>query len=218
MEIFLDMIEAAKDKTRYNPHEHGYCSQRDIALLCCLFQTGGRELEVAQLRKSMFKVEPAFVVVEDMPLVKRYTKTKITDERTGEEITATKPKADYRSFTFSRKEPLADLVVAWLDEATDYLFPTRRNSKQPYLHPTRIYQIVDDMSRRAGYIDKIPTAYGTVERGAMWVHRVRSERASYFGSVLKWDIEKIMRFFGWKTTDIAMRYAHKSVEDMKTWF
>lgn len=226
MQIFYDMIEAAENKDRYSPYEYPYCSERDKALLSCLFETGGRELEVAMLRKEMFDVDEEFVIVRDMPLVKRYKRTKLTDKATGEVIVVTKSIKDFRTLTFKRDEPLAEFVVQWIDQVEDYLFPSRRNGKFPHLHPTRIYQIIDDLSLVAGHNQQIIDREGNlimrngepVTRGAMWPHRIRSERASYLGSVLKWNLEKIMRFFGWKTTEIAMRYAHKSVEDMKTWF
>lgn len=199
--IFLDLIEACNDKDRYTPYHFPYCSERDKALISAAFETGGRISEVLKLRKKMFTISDEWVLVENMPLLKRFKKRKILDKETEETITVTKPIPTTRDFVFRRSEPLSEFVVAWIDQRNDYLFPSYRKSRFPHIHPTRAYEIVTELAKKINY--------------EMWPHRIRSERASQLGREYKWSLEKIMRFFGWKTTSMAIRYAHAGIEDMK---
>lgn len=199
--VFLQMIETAKDKDRYNPIEYAYCSQRDIALVTTAFETGGRISEVLKLRKQMFTVDDEWILVENMPLLKRWKKRKTIDEETGETRVVTKPIPTTRDFVFRRAEPLAEFIVQWLDECDDYLFPSFRKSKLPHLCQVRAYQIITELAERIHF--------------NMWPHRIRSERASQLGREYKWNLEKILRFFGWKSMNTAMRYAHAGIDDMK---
>ncbi len=196
----LAMIEEVKNKDRYSLNDYYYCSERDASLIATTFETGGRISEVLQLKSEMFKIDDAWVQV-DMPLLKRYRKHRKRDKESGKTITTTKPIQSTRKFVFPRREPLAEFVVQWVWEREDYLFPSFRKSKLPYLSPVRAYQIIVELGERIG-LD-------------MWPHRLRSERASQLAIEYKWDLEKLLRFFQWKSSDMAMRYAHKSVDDMK---
>ena len=191
-QILLDMVEAANEKERYTPLEFPYCSERDKALVSTAFETGGRLSEVVMLRKSMFTIGDEWITVEKMPLLKRYRKLK-----NGE----TRRTPTTRDFLFPRTEPLAPFVVQRVEEAQDYLFPSRYNRKNKHLGYCRAYQIICDLARRVNF--------------NCWPHRLRSERASQLGNEYKWSLEKILRFFYWKSASMGLRYSHSGLEDMK---
>lgn len=222
--VLVDVVEAANNKDRYSVYDFPFCSERDKGLVSTAFLSGGRITEVCRLRKSMFTVDDEWVNIKNMPLLKRKRPMKIVDHRTGETVVTTKPIPAARDVSFRRNEPLAEIVVQWIDYVKDYLFPShRRRGHFPYMTIQRAWQIVDNLSRSAGYIEQITNERGKpvyrngepVTRGLLWPHRLRSERASQLAKDYGFDIQKLMKFFGWTKPDTAVRYAHRSTEDLK---
>ena len=72
------------------------------ALIAALFETGGRVSEVLQLRPENFDLDssPDFIVIKDMPLVKRKKKSAITS----------------RTFPIKRSDPLCQVLVNWVNK------------------------------------------------------------------------------------------------------
>lgn len=149
---------------QYRTDEADYLQRRDQALVAALFETGGRVREVLMLRKQNFKIEPNRILIQDMPLLKRYRKKKSYIERRKElpdNCTArlyewdkkrkrwwrkrweTEPIfANRQDFTISLAEPLAYPLLSWIKQADKYLFPPRRKSKKTHLEDSRAYTIL----------------------------------------------------------------------------
>ncbi|MDH5448428.1 MAG: site-specific integrase [Candidatus Bathyarchaeota archaeon] len=198
------MCEAAMDASRYTWEQKFLC-QRDRALVAILFLTGCRAEEVARLRKSMFSFDEEWIYGKGIPVVKswRYIDNKKTREekQARGEKPRTKSLQKTREIVFPRREPLSELLIEWLDQVQDYLFPSKFHRHRKHLSPIRAYQIVTDLAKRTGF--------------DMWPHRIRSERASQLGSEYGYRTRDIMRFFAWESEKTARRYVHESLEDIK---
>ncbi|MCK4478378.1 tyrosine-type recombinase/integrase [Candidatus Bathyarchaeota archaeon] len=198
------MCEAAMDTSRYTWEQQFLC-ERDRALIAILFLTGARADEVVRLRKSMFTFDEAWIYGKMIPVVKswRYVdskKTRVEKQARGEKP-RTKTLKKTREIVFPRREPLSEILIEWLDQVQDYLFPSKFHRHRKHLSPIRAYQIVCDLAERTGF--------------DMWPHRLRSERASQLGSEYGYRTRDIMRFFAWESEKTARRYVHESIEDMK---
>jgi len=200
----VKMCEAAMDTSRYTWEQQFLC-QRDRALIAILFLTGARAEEVVKLRKSMFSFDEEWIYGKGIPVVKswRYLDSKktIQEKQARGEKPKTKSLPKTREIVFPRREPLSELLIEWLDNVEDYLFPSKFHRHRKHLSPTRAYQIVTDLATRTG-LD-------------VWVHRLRSERCSQLTLEYKFGIRDIMRFFAWESEKTARRYVHESLEDMK---
>ena len=195
--VLVDLIKACDDPARYNPADYFHLKERDKALIAALFLTGGRCSEVIRLRKKMFNITDGWVEVRHMPVLKHFRKIKDANGETVE----TKRKQTTREFAFRRQEPLAEILVNWIDLNTqDYLFPSNHLGHK-HLSYTRTYQIVTEICNRTGFDG--------------WPHRLRSERASQLASEYGFKLQTIMDFFGWKSISVAKEYVHSSLEDMK---
>ena len=202
----LRLIEAANDKDRYSVLEYPYLSSRDKSLVATTFLTGSRIGEVVMMRKSMFRSDDRWIYCEKVPLLKRwrYVGGNVKKRKAAGEEIKTKSIPATRDFCFPRTEPLSDYLTYWLSEAEDYLFPSRFHNHKNHIGGVRAWQIINDLAKRIGF--------------DCWPHRLRSERASQLATEYGWRVEDLMRFFGWKTTGMAIRYAHTSIEDMKNLF
>jgi len=195
--VLLEMIDACDDPTRYNPQDYPLMKERDKALLAAIFETGGRLSEVLQLRKEMFSIGEEWISVKGMPVLKHFRRIKDDDGNTVK----TKTIKTTREFTFRRAEPLAEILVAWIDlYATNYLFPSK-TKKRKTLSYQRAYQIVTEIGKKIGF-DCFP-------------HRLRSERASQLCSEYGYQLQTVMDFMAWESIKVAKDYVHSSLEDMR---
>jgi hypothetical protein len=181
-----------------------YFGRRDGALLATLFLTGGRVSEVVRssfptesgelveygLKKSNFRVDGDFVVVERMRVLKQYsTLDTWFDRETGMKVHRTDRSLVFRNFAFPKDEPLVYVLTGWLETLgpDDYLFP---------LSSRHAYRIVVQTDR------------------GVWPHWFRSQRASQLAMEYGFGLNQLMRFFLWMDLATAQRYARLSVQDL----
>jgi len=200
--------------------------KRDKALVSASFETGGRVLEVLGLRKSMFTIESDRIIIENMPVVKRWKKLReVVDKWEDTEDPnpklnfhfypklggwvkrkfITKPVLDRRNKLEIRlSDALTPYLVAWLNEIDDYLFPSYAKSCNPPMTTIRAYQIIRDLGERIGLVGK----------EHICPHWFRSMRASQFCSEYGWREFELKRFFSWKSDEMATRYAKLSSTEL----
>jgi integrase len=176
--------------------------------IASLFETGGRISEVLQLRKTHFNLglHPELIVVEHMPVLKRYELVEKKPDQTKKRgfHWVTKKKSDYRFFPIRRDEALVPYMLKWLEMApTDLLFQFSRVNAFLKL-------------RRAGEILNKPipfTKHRSKDRplksSEIFPHLLRAERASQLASEYGFDVYGLRQFFGWKPRklDMAEKYA-----------
>lgn len=200
--------------------------RRDKALVSASFETGGRVLEVLGLRKKMFTVESDKIIIENMPVVKRWKKLSEVVEKWAEEGDPdpkykfhflpkyggwvkrkfiTKPILDRRNILeIRRSDVLVPHLVTWLDRVDDYLFSSYAKDNNPPMTTVRAYQIIRGLGERIGLTGD----------DHICPHWFRSMRASQLASEYGWREFELKRFFSWKTDSMASRYAKLSPTEL----
>jgi len=190
----------------------GSTKDRDRALYSATFLTGGRIGEVLLLRRDNFEVTSDEVIVRRMRLFKRYEKTgewfEYVDEKPENRLARlykwdreqekyfrrryeTKTKIEYRSdFSFPANEPLASILIDWIERSDDYLF---KGYKGDHLSYIRAYQIFRQVK-----ID---------ENTHLYPHWLRAQRASCIISFYGFKMEEMMEWMGWEELSTARMYA-----------
>jgi integrase len=188
---------------------------RDRALFAALFLTGGRVSEVLALEKKNFEINRDFVIVKDMALIKRYKKLfgwveyvkappenslkrlykyskKIKgDKKFWRQRYKTEITPDTRAdFSFPASEPLANILIAWLAEHDDKLFP--------HCKRFRAWQILNEIG--------------------IYPHWLRAQRASSLISFHNFNMEEMMEWLSWVELSTAMRYGHMGVHKLSSKF
>jgi len=180
-------------------------ARRNRALYATAFLTGGRIGEVLLLKTENFTIDDEEITVEGMRLFKRYEKigewTEWRKEKPKNKLARlykydkekglyyrtryhTKKKEDYRSpFSFPREEPLAPILIDWIESRDGWLFP---GYKGP-LSYIRAYQIL--------------TSIG------IHPHWLRAQRASCLISFYGLKMEEMMEWMGWEELSTARLYA-----------
>lgn len=191
-------------------------------LLAFTFETGGRISEVLQLRTIMFQVvkdaKPPILIVKDMPLSKRYHKTRELHEcgqchslnphglaqcqkcrqslfDSRKRFETVKDNATRKEFVIRCDEPLARTVVKSLLECM------QKRQSLIFLNP----ETNKPYTRRWAY--KALRRIGAENGIYLYPHRLRSERASHLANSLK--AESLLEWFSWESWDTAKKYARK---------
>jgi integrase len=241
----LMLLVKAADLTQYRTSQNEILRQRDQALVCLLFQTGGRIQEVMQLRKGNFKIYEDKILVSGMPVVKRYKKvrswvekrkdlpTRIVDGKpnslAGLYLFDEKHKCYSRKrwetepfplkrmdFTIWKQEPLSTVTTDWIEQSSDYLFPAYLRSKQPFLAPARAYTILKGIENNFNGL--VNEGAADLEQVKLYPHWFRSMRASQLHKEYRYDEFRLKRFFAWESSKMAYHYAHVDVEELEeTW-
>ena len=157
---------------------------RDAAFLATAFETGGRVTEVRMLHKVNFDLtNPKVILVRDMRVIKRFHR---------EHGKVVRDIAYRKTFPIPRVEPLVEVMVTWIEQQPEWLFPTNRGD-EAYLGRTMSYNIARRMGDSVG----------------LWVypHWFRAQRASQLRFEYGFDVMDLMEFFAWKHFPTAMRYA-----------
>ena len=100
---------------------------RDQAFLAALFLTGSRTCEVLSLRKENFEVRPeeGAVIMRGVPLEKRYRKIEEIIKPDGSRGWRTEKLPKTRKpFPLVLREPLAPLLMDWVNGSKGLLFPS----------------------------------------------------------------------------------------------
>ncbi|TET20620.1 site-specific integrase [Candidatus Bathyarchaeota archaeon] len=230
--------------------------KRDKALVATAFLTGGRISEVLMLRRSNFEFQEERIVVKDMALLKRYEKIReyldVRDEKPEGAFSDlyhysykreawvkrtfdTKPIVKIRKdFPIPYFEPLTPIMVEWVKDANDWLFPTNYLGGKFYcdgvesfakeflgvksrkwITKTLGYSIVREVGQRALEGSELRKKMSRKDFH-IWPHWFRSQRASQLGQEYRFKDPHINRFFGWETfrKTQARRYAKTSMEEL----
>lgn len=179
---------------------------RDQALVACLFETGGRIIEVLNLRKSMFKIFPEYIQIEGMPIFKRYKKDKATGQ--------TKRKNLIRStIQLPLFEPLVPYITSWLEEVDDWLFPSyaKEKRKAKIMTETRAYIILRELGEKIGLHKYDPNILKDgkplVINQHIHPHWFRSYRASQLAKEYHFRVHELKEFFGWEGLEMPVKYS-----------
>lgn len=165
---------------------------RDEALVCTLFETGGRVSEtvsarggVSGLRKENFlvKEDEGLVAIVNQKMVKKYRKiASYKDEKTGKNRWTTEPVEDQRTYAFPIDEPLVERMLKYVENLSpgEFLFKITR---------VRAYQILTALDKN------------------IWNHWFRSERAKQLAIEYGWTLDELLEFFKWENIKEARTYA-----------
>lgn len=251
---FLVRLIEECDNTSYT-YSPDKLRKRDKALEATAFLTSGRISEVLMLRKSNFEIQSDRIVVRDMALLKRYEKLDEHLDMKKEKPTGafselykwsqererwikrtfdTKPIIKIRKdFPIPLFEPLTPIMVEWVKEAKDFLFPTNYLGGKFYcdgveefakeflgvksrkwITKTLAYSIIRDVGDRALQESKLKAK--TKKGFHLWPHWFRSQRASQLGKEYRFKEDHLNRFFGWKPyrKSQAQRYAKVSIDEL----
>lgn len=180
-------------------------NNRDKALLYATYTTGGRISEVVQLKPENFNSQKNTVIINDMPLQKKYKKTGswiesvetkpdneldrlyIENKETGmwerKRYNTQKIDAIRNPFAFPINEPFVEDLLSWVDKSDRYLFPGYK----------------DHIKKHRAYMILCKTGY--------YPHWYRAQRACCLASFYGFTLEKIMDWLSWDELTTARRYA-----------
>lgn len=200
---------------------------RNRGLVCALETTGGRIQEVLMLHRDNFVLEEDFVIVQNMPLLKRYTTEKIVvdtmtrtpprgkgykwNDEEGVFVlyeTIVKPRIEIRKdFPIPRWEPLVDHLIEYLEDLEEsygyhWLFPT---SWETWAEETPgVQKWIDEkflLDSRAWISTvsawKIVTRLGGSLGIEVWDHWFRAQKNNLLRRDYMFDDDYRNRFFGW---------------------
>lgn len=204
--LLLEIIETVKGK--------GSRVDRNRGFLATLFETGGRVSEVLALRKSNFELrkDENLILVRDMPLFKRYRKVQEYVDEKGKKRWVTEPEeATRRSFPIVLDEPLVPYMLKWIDQCEDLLFPSPYKEGEPlsriwgYRFIRRLNDKLDErIKRKLGFVNRKGE-----EVAHLFLHWLRSMRASELVYDYGFEIIDLLDFFTWEKHDTALNYARK---------
>jgi len=177
----------------------GANSSRNAGFVSCLFECGGRVTETLMLKPSMFSVykgcTPRLIMVENMPLLKRYKKLSDFLDDKGDRHYKTERINATRDFSFRADEPLVKPMVDWLiyalDNRYEMLFPSPYTDKP--LTRKWAYQLTEKIGNRLGM--------------ELYPHWFRSQRASQIASEYDFREASLLEWFQWEKWETAKKYA-----------
>lgn len=186
-----EIIDAAKNI--------GHNGVRNAGFVATLFECGGRVSETLMLKPSMFSVlkgcQPKLIMVENMPLLKRYKKLSDFLDDKGHKHYKTERINATRDFSFRVDEPLvkpmADWIIHALDNRLELLFPSPYTEKP--LTRKWAYQLIDKIGSRVGL--------------ELYPHWFRSQRASQMASEYDFREASLLEWFMWEKWETAKKYA-----------
>jgi integrase len=171
---------------------------RNAGFVSCLFECGGRVTETLMLKPSMFSVyrgcTPRLIMVENMPLLKRYKKLSDFLDDKGEKHYKTERINATRDFSFRVDEPLVKPLVEWLIHAIDnhyeWLFPSPYTDKP--LTRKWAYQLIAKIGDRLNI--------------ELYPHWFRAMRASQLASEYDFREASLLEWFMWEKWETAKKY------------
>lgn len=182
-----------------------------------IFLTGGRAMEMPTLTRGQVDLDwsDTNILIRAMFVEKQRTREFlkedgkfILDEK-GNKKYRSISKADYRTFPIRKDNPLTPIFKEYVekfDDDEDVLFP--------YKYGQMNYRInLIGVKLPDGYYKKGWWFYAR-EYGDWWLHRIRAERACQLRRELRYDQPKLMQYFGWKTADMATKYAQMEPIDL----
>jgi len=172
---------------------------RNAGFVSCLFQCGGRVTETLMLKPeniSVFKgCIPKLIMVENMPLLKRYKKLSDFLDDKGDKHYKTEKIEAFRDFSFRSDEPLVKPMILWVIHAIEnkyeWLFPSPYTDKS--LTRKWAYQLTEKIGNRLGM--------------EIYPHWFRSQRASQLASEYDFREASLLEWFQWEKWETAKKYA-----------
>lgn len=158
--------------------------ERNAAFVATSFETGGRVTEVRMLNRENFVLaNPKVILVRNMRVIKRFHRER------GQVV---KDIVYRKTFPIRRDEPLAKVMIDWVEQQRGWLFPTHQGNED-FLGRTMSYNIARRVGNSVG----------------LWVypHWFRAQRASQLRFEYGFDAMDLMEFFAWKHWPTAIRYA-----------
>lgn len=217
-------------------------TELEKAFLAALFLSGGRIMEVLNLRKENFSVctreedGEKFLNVEDMPLEKRYKKigAKFVGSDGKNHFETEKVFAVRNAFSIMLKEPLADILLNWINKSQGgLLFPSpyhHKGEKKGAKSLTRHWaykfvlfldKLIPASLKEALNLNKPFMVNKTEENPEgelkaktlhLWLHWFRSQRVSQLFRDYHFNVPELMEYFSWTKYETAVRYLHLSPE------
>ena len=190
-QTLLNIVEAARGI--------GHRGLRNAGFVSCLFECGGRVTETLMLKPKMFSVfkgcTPKLIMVENMPLLKRYKKLSDFLDEKGDRHYKTERIDATRDFSFRVDEPLVKPMAEWiihaLDNRYEWLFPSPYTDKP--LTRKWAYQLTDKIGNRLGI--------------ELYPHWFRAMRASQLASEYDFREASLLEWFEWEKWETAKKYA-----------
>jgi len=177
----------------------GHNGLRNAGFVAGLFECGGRVSETLMLKPSMFSVykgcTPRLIMVENMPLLKRYKKLSEFLDDKGDRHYKTERIEATRDFSFRADEPLVKPMVDWivhaLENRFEFLFPSPYTDKP--LTRKWAYVLIDKIGNRLDM--------------EIYPHWFRSQRASQLASEYDFREASLLEWFEWEKWETAKKYA-----------
>jgi hypothetical protein len=200
--------------------------KRDRAFFAALFLTGGRVSEVLSLRKSNFEVRPDknAILVRNMRLLKRYKKLSELVKPNGRKGWVIEKLVQFRkTFPIMLNEPLAPILLEWIESQDDLLFPSSRrvSKKGEVLSLTRgwayklirfVDRLLPDSLKEALRLHLpfiSPKGVKVNDSIHLWLHWFRSQRASQLVNDYNYEVLDLMNYFSWEKAETAIHYARR---------
>lgn len=178
----------------------GVKGKRNAGFVAAMFNTGGRVSEVLALKPSNFRIfkgcYPPLVVVENMPLLKRYEKIGEYRDELGKRHYKTKRiNAVRNTFSMRIDEPLIKPMLVWIVEAYKlrykYLFPSPYKVNKP-LTRKWAYQLIRKVGNRLGIY--------------IYDHWFRAQRACQLFAEYEFREASLLEWFEWEKWETAKKY------------
>ena len=183
-------------------------------LVLTSFKLGGRIVETLSSHRNMFSIldddvsgETA-LVVEGLPLGKRWTKIGEYLDESGTKRFRTQKVEAFRTFGLTvsdDREPYSQEFLELVKSKSGLLFRSPYgNLDRPYSR-VRAYQLINGLSKKVGVY--------------LYPHLLRAWRASQLARDYGWREGKLMEWFDWKDFETAHHYSKSGVfglvSDMK---
>ena len=199
-------------------------------------KTGGRAKEVLRLQAENFEVRgrEKCILVKDMELEKRFNKIGLlppSDIPHAKKWLTEKKAAARKTFPIKLNEPFSTELIQYLQETPKgYLFKSPYQCNDPPVYSRfwaykQIIKVNDalppDLFNRLGLNREFKDRKGNVIASTihLWLHLLRSWRASQLAAEYDFSEAMLMEFFGWVTPKEAHHYSHlgysKLLEQMR---
>ena len=169
-------------------------------LVSSLFETGGRATKVLGLKEKQFT------------LPENYSRDSKPSIHISNMIVLKKPKPTFRQVAFPAIESLASPLIIYVKFVRDRspLLPDRvRRNENGLLFPYKYDWLYKHITRLFG-----GTKEERKQNQGWWPHRYRAERASQLVVEYDFDTYRLLRFFGWSSAEITLRYVRLSTRDV----
>jgi integrase len=179
-----------------------------------LLKTGCRAMELPRLKRSQVDLEysPTQIMIRGMYVEKQKEAIVLVDEKgdalmkNGKKMFRFEGKEGFRNFPFPKKEPMSDLFMEYVKtkKPDEILFNYNYD---------KIYHKICTIQMKPIPLG-VSSARWNEFKGPWWCHRIRSERACQLIKEYRYDTIRLMKWFGWSSSQMPQVYADISPEDL----